>query len=118
MIPIPLSTSRLYIFGVKSLLSDDELVKTMHELIKTRFSDLTYKSVEIKVVKNDILKKEIHFNHLFYRNTRSFDYELSNIIRLKIVELFSLIAMTFESITLVNDNYDRRPSLGLSRQKL
>jgi hypothetical protein len=116
----PLSTSRLYIFNYKSSVhADENLIKTMHNLIKTRFNELTYKDVEIKIVKNKNVKKEIHFNHLFYRNIRSFDYETSNMIRLKLTELFNMIAgFSFEQISLVNDNYDRRPSLGLTRQKL
>jgi len=116
---IPLSTSRLYIFNYKSILTDEELLRTMHNLITTRFNELTYKNVEIKIVKNKNIKREIHFNHLFYRGIRSFDYETSNMIRLKINELFSFIPhFSFEQISLVNDNYDRRPSLGLTRQQL
>ena len=115
---IPLSTSRIYVFGVKYLFEENKLIKSMYSLIKTRFSDLSYRSIELKVVKQDKIKKEIHFNHLLYRGTRSFDYDTSNMIRLKVFELFSLIdCLSFEHIVLINDNYDRRPSLGLSRQR-
>jgi len=114
---IPLSTSRVYIFNYTATLTDAELLKTMHGLIKTRFDELTYKHVEVKIVKNKKTTKEIHFNHLLYRNTRCFDYETSNKIRLKLVELFSFIPnFKYEQIILLNDGYDRRPSLGLSRQ--
>lgn len=115
---IPLSTSRIYIFGVKYLFDDVKLVKQMHTLIKTRFSELSYRSIEIKMVKNKNVNKEIHFNHLFYRNLRSFDYDTFNMIRLKFIELFSLIeGLTYDQVITVNDIYDRRPSLGLSRQR-
>jgi len=114
---IPLSTSRIYLLNVNCSLEDEALVKNIYKLIKNKFSDFRFKNIEIKTVKsNGVFKKEIHINHLFYLNRRNFDLETSNKIRLTIVRLLKYIPeLSYEQIHLINDGFDRKPSLGLFR---
>lgn len=118
---IPLSTSRIYIFGVGFVIQDLELAKKIHVAIKERFPELTYMNIEIKRVKQTIkpLTTEIHINHLLYLKQRFFDQDTTNLIRIRFVRAISMISeLQYDQIQLINDEYDRRPSLGLSRQPL
>lgn len=113
---IPLSTSRVYLFGVITNLTSEQLCKNMHLVIKRKFPELTYKNIEVKLVKKGYeIKKEVHINHLLYQKRRNFSLDVSNFIRMKLIEIFTLVPFKYTDLNFVNDGFDRRPSLGLSR---
>jgi len=116
--PIPLSTSRIYLFEIDYQCHDDNVVRELYLLAKSRFPELNFKNIELKHVwKNGTLKKEIHINHIFYKGQRNFDFNLTSEIRLKLFRILKR-AQTFKygQMHFVNDGFDRKPSLGLQRQ--
>jgi hypothetical protein len=117
---IPISTSRIYIFGAEYEKTDDEIVLYIYRLLKKYFPELTYKNIEIKFVKNlTSFSKEIHINHLFYAERRYFNLEISNQIRCRLIEVLQKLPFfRYKQLQFVNDGFDRQPSLGLSRSKL
>jgi hypothetical protein len=118
---IPVSTSRLYIFGVK-LADDDKTVQSIHDFVNEKFPDISWRSIEIKRARNsneNQFRTEIHINHLRYRNRRVFSKDESSEIRIMMDRILHFVpGFEFSEIHLVNDSFDRNPSLGLSRRNI
>jgi hypothetical protein len=123
---IPLSSSRIYLFGVKyknnTHVDDfsDELVNAIKVTLDNHFSEFGYKDITVvNSFKNGNIASEIHINKLFYKNKRIFNINTGDEIRLKLESCLRFIKdFSYTQLQIINDDFDRIPSSGLVSKKM